>query len=391
MASEDKNSPALDSALIGGLLLLAATILALVTANSSASQSYFDALQIPLTVGLAPMALTKPVLLWINDALMAIFFLVVGLEIKREAYQGALSRVKSALLPVIAAAGGMLVPALIYSAINWGDSAALRGWAIPSATDIAFVVGVLAMLGSRIPNGLKAFLLALAIIDDLGAIVIIALFYTSQVSVGALALAAIGLVALLALNRGGIKRIWPYLLTGVFVWVCVLKSGVHPTLAGVATALAIPLRGAGDDTRSPLRDLEHALQPWVSFAIVPIFAFANAGVSLQGVTFNSLLMPIPLGIALGLFIGKMIGVFGFSKVAIASGLGEMPRGTSNAQLFGAAVLAGIGFTMSLFIGNLAFPDPALGDELRIGVLSGSIVSAIVGFAILRVAKPEADE
>lgn len=391
MSGDQKRTTELDSALIGGIFLLIATVFALVVANSGFSQTYNDALASTLTVGVAPLALTKTVLHWINDGLMAIFFLIVGLEIKREVYQGALARFKSAALPVVAAVGGMLVPALIYAGINWNDSAALRGWAIPAATDIAFVVGVMAVLGSRVPNGLKAFLLALAIIDDLGAIIIIALFYTGDVAIAALGLAAVGLAGLFALNRAGFTRIWPYLLVGAFTWVCVLKSGVHPTLAGVATAIAIPLGGASDEDGSPLRDLEHALQPWVSFAIVPLFAFANAGVSLTGVTFDSLLQPIPLGIALGLFFGKMIGVFGFSKLAIAFGLGEMPRGTTNVQLFGAALLAGIGFTMSLFIGMLAFPDPSLADDLRIGVLTGSIVSAVVGFIILRTAKSRAEE
>ncbi len=391
MTGHQKPTTELDSALVGGLLLLAATVLAMVIANSALSQTYVDALAAPFTIGLAPIALTKTVLHWINDGLMAVFFLVVGLEIKREALQGALSRAKSAALPVIAAVGGMAVPAIIYSFFNWNDPVAIRGWAIPSATDIAFVVGVMAILGSRVPNGLKAFLLALAIIDDLGAIIIIALFYTSDVALGALGLAGLGVLALTALNRIGVSQVWPYLLVGAVTWYFVLKSGVHPTLAGVATALAIPLKAGDGDARSPLRDLEHALQPWVSFAIVPLFAFANAGVSLSGVTFQSLTNPIPLGIALGLFVGKMIGVFGFSKIAILAGLGEMPRATTNTQLFGASVLAGIGFTMSLFIGMLAFTDAALADDLRIGVLTGSIVSALFGYAVLSMAKSAREE
>ncbi|PPC87855.1 MAG: Na+/H+ antiporter NhaA [Hyphomicrobium sp.] len=385
MAAAPSEKSGLDPAALGGIILFIATVLALIIANSGFSQNYFTALEQPLTVGIAPLALTKTALHWINDGLMAIFFLQVGLEIKREMLQGALSHRKSAALPFIAALGGMIVPALIYVAFNWNDAAALRGWAIPAATDIAFVLGVLAVLGSRVPNGLKVFLLALAIIDDLGAIIIIALFYTTNLSLSALGLAGVGLAMLVALNMSGVKRTWPYLLVGAFIWVCVLKSGIHATLAGVVTALAIPMSGRPEEERSPLRDLEHALVPWVSFAIVPIFAFANAGVALGEITSDMVLAPVPLGIALGLFFGKMIGVFGFSRLAISSGIGEMPQSTSNIQLLGASVLAGIGFTMSLFIGMLAFTDPLLGSELRIGVLSGSVVSAIVGYLILRLA------
>ena len=366
-----------------GLILLAAAILALVTANSQLHAPYFSLLSYPVTLGIAPLALTKTVLHWINDGLMAVFFFLVGLEIKRELLTGALSSRKSAALPAAAAAGGMVVPALIYTAINWNDAAALRGWAIPAATDIAFAVGVLALLGSRVPPALKIFLLAFAIIDDLGAIIIIALFYTDHLSLTALALAAAGLCVLASLNLKNVHRTWPYLLAGVFVWVCVLKSGVHATLAGVATALAIPVGGGAEDPHpSPLERLEHMLSPWVSFAILPVFAFANAGVSLGGITLGDVLAPIPLGIALGLFIGKAIGIYGAAQAAIRSGYAEMPVAADSVQLFGAAVLGGIGFTMSLFIGTLAFPDPASAADLRIGVLAGSILSAIVGYAVL---------
>jgi len=365
-----------------GLILLAAALLALGVANSPLGSLYDKLLHHEATIGIAPLALTKSLLHWINDGLMAIFFLLVGLEIKRESLIGPLSSRRGATLPVIAAVGGMLVPALIYTAINWGDAAALRGWAIPAATDIAFAVGVIAMLGKRVPASLRAFLLALAIIDDLGAIIIIALFYSGHLSVSALALAAAGIAALAALNRSGVTKVWPYLIVGLFVWLCVLKSGVHATLAGVVTAIAIPFNGPKGPGDGPLLKLEHALGPWVSFAIVPIFAFSNAGVSLEGMTFGELLTPIPLGIALGLFVGKAIGIYGFAKMAIRAGLGEMPRGASDVQLLGTAVLGGIGFTMSLFIGMLAFPGAAAAADLRLGVLTGSLISATVGYIIL---------
>lgn len=382
MANTGSGNSTSDTSLYGGLLLVTAAAAALVVANSGASGVYYDWLAMPVTIGVEPFALTKKLLLWINDGLMAIFFLVVGLEIKREFLQGALSHRKSAMLPLAAALGGMIVPALIYASFNWNDPIALRGWAIPAATDIAFVVGILALLASRVPPALKAFLLAVAIIDDLGAIIIIALFYTADLNAQMLAIAAIGVSAMAILNRMNVTSLVPYLTLGAVVWFFVLKSGIHPTLAGVATALMIPMQSGKADNHSPLRDLEHALHPWVAFGIIPIFAFANAGVDLSGVTLQSLAGAIPLGIAAGLFFGKAIGVFGASKLAIASGIAEMPRGASSVQLFGAAVLAGIGFTMSLFIGMLAFPDPALAADLRLGVLSGSILSALAGAAIL---------
>ncbi|MFN0218363.1 MAG: Na+/H+ antiporter NhaA [Hyphomicrobium sp.] len=379
--------PKLDPAVLSGLVLMAATVLALITANSPLSQTYFETLEAHFTIGIAPLAMTKTLSHWINDGLMAIFFLLVGAEIKREFVKGALSDRRSAVLPIIAAAGGMLVPALIYSYFNWNDPVALRGWAIPAATDIAFVVGVMAILAARVPPALKAFLLALAIIDDLGAILIIALFYTDHLSLLALGLALAGIAALIGMNRIGVWQRWPYLLVGFLVWMCVLKSGVHATLAGVFTALCIPTTPDPSDHDNPLERLEHALAPWVGFGIVPIFAFANAGVSLSGVSPAEILTPIPLGIALGLVAGKTIGVYGASRLAIATGLGGMPVATTKIQLLGAAVLAGIGFTMSLFIGMLAFPDPSLADELRIGVLVGSTISAILGYLILRMATP----
>lgn len=365
-----------------GLALLAAAVLALVVANSPLAHVYAEALAAKLPLGIAPFVLDKTLLHWINDGLMAIFFFVVGLEIKREVVLGALAHRKTAVLPVIAAVGGMVLPAMIYTAITFNDPSALRGWAIPAATDIAFAVGVLALLGKRVPAALKIFLLALAIIDDLGAILIIAFFYTSDLSWTSLTLAAGGLLALWTLNRRNVLSIWPYLAIGLFVWLCVLKSGVHATVAGVATALMIPIAGKTGTKDGPLATLEHALVPWVNFAIVPIFAFANAGVSLAGLTAAQLMGPVPLGIALGLFVGKAAGIYGFARAAIRAGLSQMPAGASQMQLFGVAVLGGIGFTMSLFIGNLAFPDPSRAADLRIGVLTGSTLSAIAGYLIL---------
>lgn len=365
-----------------GLVLVAAAIVAMIVANSPLAPIYNDVLHTKLPLGISPFVLQKDVLHWVNDGLMAIFFFVVGLEIKREMAIGALAHRKTALLPVIAALGGMIIPAMIYASITWNDPVALRGWAIPAATDIAFAVGVLALLGNRVPASLKLFLLALAIIDDLGAIVVIALFYSGALSAASLGLAALGLLVLWGMNRSNVVSVWPYILVGLFVWLCVLKSGVHATIAGVATALMIPLAGAKGSTERPLEKLEHALVPWVSFAIVPIFAFANAGVSLSGLSPASLLQPVPLAITLGLFIGKAAGIFGFAMAAIRAGLSDMPKSASRAQLFGVAVVGGIGFTMSLFIGTLAFPDPSRAAELRIGVLTGSILSAIVGYLIL---------
>ncbi|HEY8194385.1 MAG TPA: Na+/H+ antiporter NhaA [Hyphomicrobium sp.] len=365
-----------------GLTLLAAAVLALVVANSPLREAYDGLLATPLTIGAAPLVLSKPLLLWVNDGLMAIFFFLVGLEIKREALRGTLSSRKAASLPLIAALGGMIAPALIYSAINWDNDVALRGWAIPAATDIAFAVGVLALLGRRVPQSLKVFLLALAIIDDLGAILIIAFFYTSDLSLSLLALAFAGIAILAFLNHLSVLRVWPYLLVGAFVWVCVLKSGVHATLAGVATALAIPLTGINKKQEGPLEGLERRLSPWVTFLILPIFAFANAGVSFANMAVTELFSPIPLGIALGLIVGKPLGIYGFARVAIGSGLGAKPDGATHMQLFGTAILGGIGFTMSLFIGMLAFPDIQTSYDVKLGVLAGSLVSAIAGYVVL---------
>jgi NhaA family Na+:H+ antiporter len=363
-----------------------AAVVALVIANSPLAPYYFEALGAKLGFQAGPVILKESVLHWINDGLMAVFFLLVGLEIKREVLDGQLRGAARIVLPGIAALGGMAMPALIYVLINLGSPDTLRGWAIPAATDIAFALGILALLGSRVPTSLKVFLTALAILDDLGAIVIIALFYTSELNLFALAMAGALLACLVCLNRAGVLRLAPYLLIGVVLWYFVLKSGVHATLAGVALALTIPLRPQNQGhagAHSPLHALEHALHKPVALLIVPLFGFANAGVSFAGMGLSSLAQPVPLGVALGLFLGKQLGVFGFAWLAIRSGIASLPRHASFTQLYGVALLCGIGFTMSLFIGALAFTDPAAVDATKIGVLTGSLASAVVGFLLLR--------
>lgn len=371
----------------GGYVLMAAAALALAVANSPLAPAYFRTLDTHLGFVLGPVHLRETVLHWINDGLMALFFLLVGLEIKREVLDGQLSRPSAVLLPGAAALGGVALPALIYLALNRGRPDSLGGWAIPSATDIAFALGVLALLGSRVPASLKVFLTAIAIMDDLAAIVIIALFYTAQLHLAYLAGAGAVLLALIALNRFKVARLWPYLLLGVVLWFLVLKSGIHATLAGVALALTIPQRGG---EHPPLERLEHALHKPVAFVITPLFGFANAGLSFAAVGFSALLDPAPLGVALGLFLGKQCGVFGVSLALIKSGLARPPRGASLVQLYGVAVLCGVGFTMSLFIGALAFSDARLIEETKIGVLAGSLISALLGLLILRTAKAHAD-
>ncbi len=366
----------------GGIVLCAAAAVALVLANSPLGALYTRLLDVPLAVQIDGLILKKPLLLWVDDGLMAVFFMAVGLEVKREFLEGGLSRRSDAILPAVAAAGGMAAPALIYVLCNWGDPQALRGWAIPTATDIAFALGVLALLGSRVPASLKLFLLAVAIIDDLGAILIIALFYTADLSVTALALGCVGVVVLLALNLAGIGRRAPYMLAGIFLWVCVLKSGVHATIAGVIVGLAIPLR-AGDS--SPLRSLEHDLHPWVAFGVLPLFAFANAGVRFAGMAPGVLLDPIQLGVALGLFLGKQLGIAGSIWLAVRCGLGALPEGADWRQLYGLVLLTGIGFTMSLFIGTLAFPAEGYDVDVRIAVLLASFFSGVCGYLVLRTA------
>ena len=367
----------------GGVILMSAAALALVLDNSPLAWLYDALLATPVVIQISTLVIDKPLLLWINDGLMAIFFFLVGLEIKRELIWGRLSSWQQASLPAVAAVGGMLIPAAIYVAINAGDETALRGWAIPAATDIAFALGVLALLGSRVPTTLKVFLLALAILDDLGAIVIIALFYSADLSLTSLAIGAVGAAVLLTMNVLGVVRIAPYLLIGLIMWVCVLKSGVHATLAGVVIALTIPLRVRATEGPSPLERLEDALHPWVIFGVMPVFAFANAGVALGNISFADLVAPIPLGIALGLFIGKQIGVLGFAWLGVKLGLCRLPSGVGWLQVYGVALLAGIGFTMSLFIGTLAFSDAEHAAAVRLGVLCGSILSAVLGYVVLR--------
>jgi Na+:H+ antiporter, NhaA family len=383
MAAEGSLSTPHDSGnadLYGGIILGIATIAALIVANSPLGPQYSALLEVTGEVRIGSLGLSKSLEHWINDGLMAIFFLLVGLEIKREAIEGALAGVKKATLPVIAALGGFVVPAALYVAVNSGDSQALRGWAVPAATDIAFALGVCAMLGRAVPASLKTFLLALAIIDDLMAIIVIAVFYTADLSVLVLALGVVGVAALVALNLLDVRKPSLYLVVGLFTWVCVLKSGVHATLAGVAVGFAMPL--TRHDGHSLLEQTEHALKPWVSYAIVPIFAFANAGVSLGGLTVSNLTAPMPLGIIAGLFIGKQLGVFGSSIVAIKLGLAALPEGATTAKLYGIAVLTGIGFTMSLFIGTLAFDEEAVLIQVRLGVLVASLLSGIVAAVLL---------
>ncbi|WP_156226354.1 Na+/H+ antiporter NhaA [Herbaspirillum chlorophenolicum] len=367
----------------GGIVLAIAAMLALVVSNSPWRDMYDAFTRIQGTVDIGGfLVLSKPLLLWVNDLWMAVFFFLVGLEIKREFVEGELASRSQAILPAVAALGGMVVPAAIYAAINWGDAAALRGWAIPAATDIAFAIGIVMLLGSRVPTSLKVFLTAVAIIDDLGAIVIIALFYTDNLSLGMLASAGVGAIVLLLLNRAGVRRVDIYIVVGLMIWVCVLKSGIHATLAGVLTALAIPMR---DAKGRPLAGaLEHGLHPWVAFLVLPMFAFANAGVSLQGMSLGSLFDPVPLGIAAGLVLGKTVGVFGASWLMMRSGLATAPAGASTRQFVGVCMLCGIGFTMSLFIGGLAFQglSPDFEAKLKLGVLGGSVLAGLLGTLVL---------
>lgn len=367
----------------GGIVLAIAAVLALIISNSSWRETYEAFTRIPGKVDIGGLVvLSKPLLLWVNDLWMAVFFFLVGLEIKREFVEGELASRKQAILPAAAALGGMVVPAAIYALINLGDPVALRGWAIPAATDIAFAIGIVMLLGSRVPTSLKVFLTAVAIIDDLGAIVVIALFYTDNLSLGMLAGAGVGTLVLLLLNRSGVRRADIYIVVGLVIWVCVLKSGIHATLAGVVTALAIPMRDADDQ---PLAGaLEHGLHPWVAFLVLPMFAFANAGVSFQGMSLGNLFEPIPLGIAGGLLLGKTIGVFGAAWLMIRSGLAAAPAGASTRQFIGVCMLCGIGFTMSLFIGGLAFQGLSADFEakLKLGVLGGSILAGLLGTLVL---------
>jgi len=365
-----------------GLVLLIAAIIALIVSNSFYSELYFHTLEQYLFIGINDFGLKLSVHHWINDLLMAIFFFFVTLEIKREFIHGELSNIKKALLPIIGAIGGMVIPALVYIVINFGNSETLNGWAIPSATDIAFSLGILSLLGSRVPISLKIFLTALAIIDDLGAILIIAFFYSGDLSISYLSLILISYIFLLVLNKFGVKKFLPYLLIGSFMWFFTYKSGIHATIAGVLLASTIPHR-VKDKDFSLLIKLEHAISPYVAFIIMPIFAFANAGVSLEGLSMASLLQPVPLGILLGLFVGKQVGVMIFSFIAVKSGVAQMPDNSSWLSLYGVSVLTGIGFTMSLFVGNLAFAENIQYiDGVKIGVLVGSLLSTLLGYFIL---------
>ncbi|WP_397459499.1 Na+/H+ antiporter NhaA [Pseudomonas asplenii] len=369
-----------------GLLLIAAAALALIINNSPLSYLYNGLLEVPVVAQVGALKIAKPLLLWINDGLMALFFLLIGLEVKREVLEGHLSKPSQVILPGAAAIGGMLVPALVYWILNRDDPTALGGWAIPMATDIAFALGVLALLGKRVPVSLKLFLMTLAIIDDLGAIIVIAMFYSGELSGLSLLLAGACLLALIAMNRLGVIKLAPYLIVGLILWVCVLKSGVHATLAGVTLAFCIPLRTKNAEP-SPLLSLEHALHPWVAYGILPLFAFANAGVSLTGVTLESFTHHVPLGIAAGLLIGKTVGVFGLTWLAIKVGMATLPQGANWGQVFGVAILCGIGFTMSLFVGSLAFvagSSDYVGMD-RMGILTGSILAALIGYAVMTIA------
>lgn len=371
-----------------GMLLAGTTVLALVAANIPLLNQWYEAFKdLQLTITLGGMGVDKPLLLWINDALMVFFFMLVGLELKREVVEGQLSRPDQVILPVLAALGGLAVPALIYLAMNQHSESFRNGWAIPTATDIAFALAILGLMGSRVPVALKIFLTTIAIVDDLAAIIIIALFYTSDLSTTALVLAGLGVIVLAMLNRRKVMSLVPYMLVGLFIWFCVLKSGVHATLAGVVVAAFIPLRG--DDETSPARQLEHALHPWVAFAVLPVFAFANAGVAFMGLQREDFTGTVPLGIIAGLFLGKQIGVMGMVALARITGVAQLPPGANWGQVYGVAVLCGVGFTMSLFIGSLAFEHGNFNllSGVKVGVLVASVLSAAWGLLVLHFSLP----
>ncbi len=371
----------------GGIILMIAAVFAMIIANTPLATAYDAILGTYIKVGIGSFEIAKPAILWINDGLMAIFFFLVGLEIKREVLVGELSSFDKAILPIMAAIGGMAVPGLIFAIINWGTPENLNGWAIPTATDIAFALGILALIGSRAPVALKIFLLAIAIIDDLGAIVIIAVFYTSELSTNALTISMLGFAAAVALNRMGVQRTAPYLLVGIVMWVFVLKSGVHATLAGVLIALTIPLKPKDGD-EALLYKMEHGLHPWVAFLILPVFAFANAGVNFTGIGIDDLLQPLTLGIAVGLFLGKQIGVFLATWIGVKSGIARLPENVTWRHVYGVACLTGVGFTMSLFIGSLAFGDADEMNAVRLGVVLGSVLSGLFGYVLLKSASPK---
>lgn len=372
-----------------GILLIFATILALILSNSLLSDWYQSFLHIPVEIRIGALHLDKSLYHWVNDGLMVLFFLLIGLEVKREMLEGHLSSISQAALPGIAAIGGMAVPAAIYLIFNQGDAMAVNGWAIPTATDIAFALGILSLLGNRVPVSLKIFLMALAIIDDLGAIVIIALFYTAKLSMVSIIIAGIALAVLIVLNWFGVSKKAAYFIVGVVLWVSVLKSGVHATLAGVALAFTIPLNAKDENSQpfSPLKEIEHGLHFWVAFFILPLFAFVNAGVNVTQISFSQMAGAVPLGIILGLFLGKQLGVFGFSWLAIKLKMAKLPQESTWMRLYGVAILTGIGFTMSLFIGSLAFEDAAVFQYTdKLAILTGSFISGIVGYFVLKMGK-----
>jgi len=372
-----------------GILLIFVTIAALFLQNSFLSNFYTSFLHTPVEIRFGDLQIAKPLLLWVNDGLMAIFFFLIGLEVKREVMEGHLSSLKQVTLPAIAALGGMMIPALVFIAFNKGESFAMNGWAIPTATDIAFALGILSLLGPRVPASLKIFLMALAIIDDLGAIVIIALFYTSDLSILSISIAAVSLLVLFLMNRMDVAIKSAYIIVGIVLWVSVLKSGVHATLAGVALAFMIPLssKNKKGESFSMAKEMEHDLHKWVAFVILPLFAFVNAGIDLKGLSPVQLMEPVPLGIMFGLFLGKQVGVFGFSWLAIKTGIASLPKESNWILLYGVSVLTGIGFTMSLFIDSLAYNDTQIYHYAdKLAVLLGSFLSAIVGYLILRTAK-----
>ncbi len=375
-------SKTLHSKTAPGILLCLSALAALVFANTPLQELYAGFKNIPVVFQAGTFIIDKPLLLWINDGLMAIFFLLIGLEIKRELLEGHLSSRDKAILPAIAAIGGLAVPALIYAYLNWNDAIAINGWAIPAATDIAFALGILMILGDRVPAALKVCLVAIAIIDDLAAVIIIALFYTAEISMQSLLLAGIGLSIAALMNWRKVTNLGPYVIVGLFIWACVLKSGVHATLAGVALGLLIPLKAKNEDGKAPLKIMEHALHPWVAFGVIPVFAFANAGISFAGITMETFLQPVTLGIMLGLFLGKQIGVMAITWLACTLKICRLPEDVTWPQYYGMALLTGIGFTMSLFIGTLAFTDVEMATPVRLGVLSGSFLSAVAGITIL---------
>ena len=391
MKATIRNFLQLESA--GGLVLMAGAALALVAANSPLADYYDLFIETPVEVRIGRLEIAKPLLLWVNDGLMAVFFFLVGLEVKRELLEGELSRPANVLLPALGAVGGIVAPVGLYVLFNYGDTVGMNGWAIPAATDIAFALGILMILGKRVPVSLKVFLVSLAIFDDLGAIVIIAIFYSSKLSLSALAIASVCLLILAYLNWRHVSAVPAYILVGIVMWVAVLKSGVHATLAGVALAMFIPMRSKEEPERSPLRELEHDLHTVVAFGVLPLFAFVNAGIPFAGMSFSDLLHPVSMGITVGLFAGKQLGVFLLCLIAIKAGLAKMPDGASWGSLYGVAILSGVGFTMSLFIDTLAFenlPADTLFDfDARLGILLGSLASGVLGYIVLDRTLPKA--